>query len=147
MDYLEGENKSLKELIHQQAELIARQRSTMEHLHATIPSWFWLNTRPWTQYASPHFTAANGAFKTLLSFCTDITGTNLDASEILVVSTSVGRILHSAQHWGHATAHIRRPSTLEGKVEFRVGKNTGSPQPSIVVDGLRDLCTKLGATL
>nr|VWO95347.1 dTDP-4-dehydrorhamnose reductase (EC [Ganoderma boninense] len=65
-------------------------------------------------------------------------------SEILVVSTGVGRILAPAIRGKLATALLKRPESVEANVEFRIGrKPEDNPDPLLVVDGLMELCAAL----
>ncbi len=78
--------------------------------------------------------------KNLLSFFQSLVGGALEREEILVVSASVGRVLHAAQSAGHATALVQRSENFEGHVEFVVGaEQRFSPRPSVVVGDLLQL--------
>ncbi len=120
--------------------------TTMQQLRSSFPPAFadGDTVRPWTEHISVHFLARAWLFSSLRSFCESLVKETLQPSEILVVSSSVGRVLHAALNVGHATAWVRRPGNLEGNVDFVVGDDENScPVPSLVVSGLMELVAKL----
>ena len=129
--------------------LPVHSETTMQQLRACIPEVFTNNTTLWTKYVSPYATADDTLLRGFAGFCGALVGrtddSELPKQEILVVSSSMGRVLHCAVEHYLTTAHIRRPGNLEGSVIFKVGttEERSTPVPSVVVDGLTELCSKL----
>ncbi|RPD61807.1 hypothetical protein L227DRAFT_524311, partial [Lentinus tigrinus ALCF2SS1-6] len=122
--------------------------TTMQQLRPLFPPAFADSNavHMWTEHISAHFVARYPFFMTskFQSFCESLVKETLQPSEILVVSSGIGRVLHAAVNAGHATAFVRRPWNLEGCVDFVVGDDEGScPVPSLVVSGLMDLIARL----
>lgn len=125
--------------------LPTQSATTMQQLRPAFPPAF-AGVRTWTGHISAHFVASAANFLPLQSFCESLVNSEapLQPSEILVVSSSIGRVLHAAMTLGHATAWVRRPHNLEGRVNFVVGEDkNSSPVPSLVVSGLTDLVASL----
>ncbi|KAI0631298.1 hypothetical protein C8Q77DRAFT_1178633 [Trametes polyzona] len=64
------------------------------------------------------------------------------AADVLVVSASVGRVIGPATGTfvqPHPTAHLERPHSIEGMVEFYVGEGRNSPNATVTVGGLDEL--------
>ncbi|RPD61795.1 hypothetical protein L227DRAFT_546058 [Lentinus tigrinus ALCF2SS1-6] len=122
--------------------------TTMQQLRPFFPPAFADSNvvQMWTEHISAHFVAPPPFFTTskLQSFCESVVKETLQPSEILVVSSSIGRVLHTAVNARHATALVRRPWYLEGGADFIVGDDQSScPVPSLVVNGLMELVARL----
>ncbi|RPD61797.1 hypothetical protein L226DRAFT_612220 [Lentinus tigrinus ALCF2SS1-7] len=123
--------------------LPTHSETTTQRLLSRLPDVF---SAVWSQSVSLHVTTdAVDFFDGFDTFCREFIGASALRNEVLVVSSSIGRVLHAATFWGLGTALIRRPGNLEGNVDFSVGdpEFKGNPIPSLVVRGLDELCTKV----
>ncbi|KAI0719779.1 hypothetical protein C8T65DRAFT_603238 [Cerioporus squamosus] len=137
---------TLKERGYTLVCLPAHSATTMQQLRPSLPPAFADSeaVRTWTKHISAHFVAPASLFSSLHSFCESLVEGALQPSEILVVSSGIGRVLHAALCAGHATAWVRRPGNLEGEVDFVVGDDENScPVPSLMVSGLMELVASL----
>ncbi|TFK78507.1 hypothetical protein K466DRAFT_570791 [Polyporus arcularius HHB13444] len=138
--------RTLKERGYTLVCLPAHSATTMQQLRSSLPPAFVDDdvVQTWSQHISTHFVAPALFFSSLRSFCESLVKETLQPSEILVVSSSVGRVLHAAIFTGYATAWMRRPGNFEGGFEFIVGDDENScPVPSVVASGLMELTAKL----
>ncbi|KAI0767558.1 hypothetical protein C8Q74DRAFT_1281032 [Fomes fomentarius] len=120
--------------------LPTHSQTTMTHILPSLPRVFVEHVRFFPECVSMHFVAEFILLHNLFSFCQSLVGGALEREEILVVSTSVGRVLHAAQSAGHATALVQRSENFEGHVEFVVGaEQRFSPRPSVVLGDLLQL--------
>ncbi|RDX52471.1 hypothetical protein OH76DRAFT_1480591 [Lentinus brumalis] len=143
---VEATIKTLKERGYTLLCLPIHSATTMQQLRPSFPPAFADSNvvQTWTEHISAHFLAPAWFFSSLQSFCESLVKEKLQPSEILVVSSSVGRVLHAAMCAGHATAWLRRPGNLEGDFEFVVGDDENScPVPSVVASGLMELIVRL----
>ncbi|KAI0767576.1 hypothetical protein C8Q74DRAFT_1370336 [Fomes fomentarius] len=124
--------------------LPAHSETTMMHIVPLLPRVFVEHVHLFPEGVSMHFVADSPMLKNLYSFCQSLVGGALERQDILVVSASVGRVLHAAQYMAHATALVQRPGDFEGHVESVVGgKPEYSPRPSVTVQDLRQLAAML----
>ncbi len=124
--------------------LPANSETTTMHILPLQPRVFVENVRFFPKGVSMHFVADFPMLKNLFSFCQSLVRGALERPDILVVSASVGRVLHAAQYVAHATALVQRHGDFEGHVEFVVGgKPEYSPRPSVDVEDLLQLVAML----
>ncbi len=127
--------------------LPVHSETTMQQLRPCIPEVFTEHAALWTTYVSPHETADIVLFKGFAAFSGALVRRTdaLPDEDILVVSSSMGRVLHAALSHCYTVAQVRRPGNLEGNVNFVVGtmKRQSTPVPSLVVGGLGELCAQL----
>ncbi|RPD75955.1 hypothetical protein L226DRAFT_534019 [Lentinus tigrinus ALCF2SS1-7] len=121
--------------------------TTMQQLRPFFPPAFADSdtVHVWTEHISAHFVAPCPLFiPNLQSFCESVVKETLQPSEILVVSSSIWRVLHAAVIAEHATALVCRPRKMEGGVTHVVGDDQNScPVPSLFVGGLMELVARL----
>ncbi len=147
--YADVEN-SVATLIQRGYKLVClpmQSETTMQQLQPCIPEVFTRHVSLWTRYVSPHVTADLSLFEGFAAFCGTLVGRadGLPQEDVMVVSSSMGRVLHAAVCMFYTTAQVRRRGNLEGSVNFVVGttKRLSTPVPSLVVSGLDELCTHL----
>lgn len=99
-------------------------------LHAPVPATAFTQLRRWCQHV----------IRPLPAHCSRSDPRSFAASDILVVSGGMGRVLAPAAADGYPTVLVRRPGGVECNVNFVVGIGSETPHPSAVVGGLAELC-------
>ncbi|KAJ8502281.1 hypothetical protein ONZ51_g36 [Trametes cubensis] len=114
---------------------------TMRHLVSSLPRRN--KVHPTNEPLSIHFAATPSFFKSLLAQCRSMVP-HIEPKDVLLVSTSVGRVVAPASLAGHPTVLLKRHGMIASKVRFVVGHLPHTnPVPSLVVGGLMELCTKI----
>ncbi|KAI0676290.1 hypothetical protein C8Q78DRAFT_962727 [Trametes maxima] len=91
---------------------------------------------------SIHTHVPESYFASLMNFSLSF-APDLKPNELLVASSSVGRVIAPASLTGHPTVHVKRSGCLEANVEFVIGTEPFNPKASLVVDSLGYLCDAL----
>ncbi|KAI8972808.1 hypothetical protein BD414DRAFT_468920 [Trametes punicea] len=116
---------------------------SMQHLLPMLPHHVGQHMHVCSEALSIHFAARTSFFSgALIEQCKQLLPDVLPA-EVLLVSTSVARVLAPASLAGHPTALVKRPGTIASNVDFVIGVGNDTPATSVVVDGLEELCASV----
>ena len=112
-------------------------------MRQSLPSTLRPEVRPANEPLSIHFAAPDSFFTSLLAQCREIVP-GIRPKDVLLVTTSVARIVAPGSLAGHPTALVKRHGTLASNVQFVVGNRAPmNPVPSIVVGDLIELCASV----
>ncbi|KAI0659757.1 hypothetical protein C8Q70DRAFT_980988 [Cubamyces menziesii] len=112
-------------------------------MRQVFPSMLRSQVRVTNEPLSMHFAAPDSFFKSLLAQCKAIVP-GIRPKDVLLVTSSVARIVAPGSRAEHPTALVKRHGTIASNVKFVVGNRPPTnPVPSIVVEDLLELCTRV----